>query len=157
MAQGGVLGNGCKVAYSAASPITWVNIGQQRDITFPTFEADKVEITTHSVTNNLRRFMSGLITVGDPGFTVLSDLDPATDAAQAFLRNANKLGTQLWFRIEVPVNRARTLFWGVEFLASVKNFAPATPIDDVQTVRYELSFEGTDLGYDAAAAASEIS
>lgn len=157
MAQGGVLGNGCKVAYSVSSPISWQGMTQLKDITFPTFEADKVDITTHSVINKLKRYMAGLIEVGDPGFTVLSDLDPATDANQAALREYNKTGVSLWWRFEVPTNRERTLFVGVEFQASVKNFSPETPIDDVQSTRYELSFDGEDLGWDLAAGASEIS
>lgn len=157
MAQGGVLGNGCKVAYSTSSPITWIGIGQLRDITFPTFQADKVEITTHSVINKLKRYMAGLIEVGDPAFTVLSDFDPATDTAQAALRGYNKTGVSIWWRFEVPVNRARTSFWGVEFQASVKNFSPETPIDGAQVTKFELSFDGDDLGFDTAAAASEIS
>lgn len=157
MAQGGVLGNGCKVAYSAASPISWLGVGQLRDVTFPTWEADKVDITTHSVTNKFKRYMAGLIEIGDPGFTVLSDLDPATDTAQNALRGYNKTGDSLWWRIEVPVNRAKTLFWGIEFQASVKNFSPETPIDGAQTTRFELSFDGTDIGFDLASGASEIS
>lgn len=157
MAQGGVLGNGCKVAYSAASPISWTSVGQLRDITFPTWEADKVEMTTHSVTNKFKRYMAGLIEIGDPAFTALSDLDPSTDAAQAALRAYNKAGTSLWWRFEVPTNRERTLFMGVEFQASIKNFSPATPIDDVQTTEYQLSYDGTDVAWDLAAGSTEIS
>lgn len=157
MAQGGILGNGTKVAFSAASPITWVNCRQLREVSFPTFEADKVEITTHSVTNKLKRYMAGLIEVGDPSFVVLSDPDPATGAEQKTLREANANGTSLWWRIEVPVNRARTSFFGIEFQASVKNFSPDTPIDGAQTTRYTLSFDGEEIGYDASAGASEIS
>src|SRR5512140_220362 len=107
MSQGGVLGNGCKVAYSASSPVSWIGVGQIREITFPTWEADKVDITTHSVTNKLKRSMAGLIEVGAPGFVCLSDLDPATDTAQAALQAANATGSSLWWRFEVPVNRTR--------------------------------------------------
>lgn len=157
MAQGGLLGNGCKVAYSVASPITWVGIGQLRGVTAPTFEADKVEITTHSLINKLRRYMAGLIEVGDPEFMVLSDLDPATDAAQAALRNYNKVGTSLWWRFEFPTNRERTSFWGMEFRASVKSFNLEAPIDGAQETTFALTFDGDDLGFDASAGASEIS
>src|SRR4051812_36620960 len=148
MAKGGVLGNGTKVAYSVASPVTWVGVAQLREVAFPTYEADKVEITTHSVVNKLKRYMAGLIEVGDPSFVVLTDLDPATSTDQAALIAANKAGTSLWWRIEVPVNRARTSFFGIEFQASVKNFSPDTPIDGVQTTRFTLTFDGEDIGFD---------
>lgn len=156
MAQGGILGNGCKVAYSAASPITWIPVNQLREVAFPTYEADKVEITTHSVVNKLKRYMAGLIEVGDPSFVVLTDLNPSTSPDQAALIAANKAGTSYWWRIEVPTNRARTQFYGIEFQASVKNFAPDTPIDGAQTTRYTLTFDGEDIGFDLAAGASEI-
>lgn len=156
MATGGVLGNGCKVGYSTSSPVSWTGVGQLADITFPTWEADKVEITTHSMINKLKRYMAGLIEVGDPGFVVLSDFDPATSPGQAALRGYNKTGVSLWWRFEVPVNRERTLFWGIEFQASVKNYSPEFPIDDKQTTRFELSFDGTDIAEDSAAGASEI-
>lgn len=156
MAQGGILGNGCKIAYSATSPTSWNEVGQLTDLVFPTWQADKVNITTHSGTNKLKRYMAGLIEVGNPGFTVLSDFDPATDAAQAALRGYNKTGDSLWWRIEVPVNRARTSFLGFEFQASVQNYSPATPIDNVQSTKFELSFDGEDIAEDLAVGASQI-
>lgn len=157
MAQGGILGNGCKVAYSATSPVTWVGVDNVIDITFPTYVADDINIDTHSVTNNLHKIMPGMISVGAPGFTVLSDMDPSTSPDQAQLRSWNRSGTSVWFRIEVPVNRAKTSFFGIEFEASVKSVEPATPIADKQTTRYNLSFDGDDIYDDVAAGASEIS
>lgn len=157
MATGGVLGNGCKVAYSASSPVSWTGVTQVTDITFPTWVADKVNIDTHSTTNKLHRSMAGMITVGDPGFTVLSDFDPATSADQAALRGYNTTGTSIWFRFEVPVNRAKTLFWGITFQASVLSYEPATPIDDKQTTRFNLSFDGDNIQEDQASGASSIS
>jgi hypothetical protein len=156
MAQGGILGNGCKVAYSAASPITWIEVDQVVDITFPTYVADDVNIDTHSTTNKFHRKMAGMITVGDPSFTVLSDMDPSTSVDQAQLRAWNRAGTSVWFRIEVPVNRAKTSFFGIEFQASVKSVEPATPIADKQTTKYNLAFDGVDIYDDLAAGASEI-
>lgn len=156
MAKGGILGNGCKVAFSANSPISWTEVEEMREVTFPTWEADKVEITTHSVVNKLKRYMAGLIEVGDPSFVVLQDLNPSTSPEQATLIAANKNGTSMWWRIEVPTNRARTQFFGIEFQASVKNFAPDVPIDGAQTTRYTLTFDGEDIGFDLAAGASEI-
>lgn len=157
MATGGILGNGSKVAYSLNSPLSWTKVGQVTDITFPTWVADKVNIDTHSTSNKLHRTMAGMIAVGDPSFTVLSDFDPASSADQSQLRTWNKDGTSVWWRLEVPVNRAKTSFFGLEFKASVLSFEPATPIADKQTTKFNLSFDGEDIYWDGAAAASEIS
>lgn len=156
MAQGGILGNGCKAAYSESSPLTWTNIPQLVDLSFPTWVGDKVNIDVHSTTNKLHRNMAGMITVGDPGITILSDFDPSTAAAQAQLMAWNASGTSVWFRFEIPTNRAKTAFRGLEFMASILSFEPGTPIADKQTTRISLAFDGDDLYWDAAAGASEI-
>jgi hypothetical protein len=156
MAKGGVLGNGFKVAYSLTSPVSWVEMDDVLDMTFPTWQAAKVEITTSSVTNKLRRYMAGLIEVGDPGFTVLADFNPVTSPNQSALRAANKTGASLWWRFEVPTNRERTEFWGITFQAGVLNYNPDTPIDGRQTVHFDLSFDGEDIIEDPTAGASQI-
>lgn len=156
MAQGGLLGNGTKVGYSTTENGPWTEVTQVIDVVFPTWESGKVEITTHQVGNKLRRYMPGLIEVGDPSFTVLSDFDPATAADQAQLIAWNADGTSVWWRFEVPVNRAQTSFRGVEFQAGILNFSPATPIDDKQTTQYTLSFDGESITWDAAVGASEM-
>lgn len=155
--QGGFIGNGVKVAYATGSPQTWVRIPQVVDAVPPKFVADRVNIDTHSTTNNLHRNMSGMVDVPDASVTVLSDLDPATAPALEALLQANKNATSLWFRFEIPVNRAKTSFRGVEFLATVSSFEPSTPIADKQTTVYVLAFTGDDVGWDTAVGASEIS
>lgn len=154
---GGVPGNGCKAAYSQNSPLTWTRVGEIVDLTFPVIAADDINIDVHSTTSKFHKVMPGLASVGSPGFTVLGDMDPATSAAQAQLRAWSKDGTSVWWRFEVPTNRARTTFFGVEFKAAVKSDEPATPINDKQTRRFNLSFDGDDIYDDAAAGASEIS
>lgn len=157
MATGGVLGNGIKVAYSATSPVSWTRINQVTDVTFPTYQRDMIEITTHDPTNSFKRFMPGLTAIGDPTVTVLSDFDPSTSADQDALRAANLTGSSMWFRIEVPTDRARTKFRGVTFSAAVRNFEPATPINDKQTTKFTLVFDGsTGIQWDAAAGATSI-
>lgn len=157
MAQGGLLGNGCKVGISLSSPQSWTRVLQLTDVVFPTFVADDVNIDTHSETNKLHRSMSGMIAVGNPSFETLSDWDPSTNSVGQTLLVANKNTTTYWFRFEVPVNSAKTSFRGVEFSATVKSIVPGTPIDGRQTTRYELNFNGEDVGWDTTAGASEIS
>lgn len=157
MATGGVLGNGTKIAYSAASPQVWTKVGQLREVTFPTFVADEVNIDTHSATNKLHRTMPGMIVVGAVQLVVLSDLNPSTSADQKALRDYNKDGTSLWWRIEAPVVREKNSWFGLEFKASVKSYQPQTPIADVQTTTMELLFDGDDIYWDGAVGAGEIS
>jgi hypothetical protein len=157
MAQGGLLGNGTKVAYSSSSPVSWTAIPQVTDVVFPTYVADDVNIDTHSVTNKLHRTMAGLITVGNAAVTILSDPDPSTGTAERFLEDRNQDGTSIWLRIERPVNRARTSFYGIVFSCTVKSIQPATPIADKQTTVIEFQFDGTSIQRDAAAGASSIS
>jgi hypothetical protein len=156
MAQGGLPGNGVKVGYSTVEGGPWTEVEQIVDVVFPTWEAAKVEITTHQVGNKLRRYMPGMIEVGDPSLTVLSDFDPSTSPDQAQLIEWNQEGTSVWWRFEVPTNRAQTSFRGVEFQAGVLNFSPATPIDDRQTTQYTLSFDGETINWDEAVGASQI-
>jgi hypothetical protein len=156
MAQGGLIGNGVKVGVSTGSPVSWTRVPQVTNVVPPQFTADKINIDTHSTTNNLHRYRSGLNDVSDPTFTVLSDLDPATAPILQTLLNANLNGTTLWFRFEIPVNDAKTLFRAVEFSATVGSFVPDTPIDDKQTTTYNLQFNGDSVGWSASTGASSI-
>jgi hypothetical protein len=157
MAAGGVLGNGCKVAYSVVeSPATWVPIPELIDMGIPTLVADRVDSTVHSTTSNLKKSMPGMQTVGDPWFTVVQDLNPVTSAAQAALRGYQAAGTTISFRMEVPVTRAKDSFLGYEFEAAVANYEPAVPIGDRQTTKFTLMFDGDSIRTDAAVGASQI-
>ncbi len=156
MAQGGLIGNGCKVGVSTGSPATWTRVPQVTNVTPPQFTADKINIDVHSTTNNLHRYRSGLNEVSDPSFTVLSDLDPATAPILQTLLSANLQGTTLWFRFEIPTNDAKTLFRSCEFSATVGSFVPETPIDGPQTTTYNLQFNGDSVGWSASTGVTQI-
>jgi len=157
MAQGGILGNGTKVGYSASSPVSFLNVPQVTDVVFPTYIADDVNIDTHSVTNKLHRKMAGLIEVGNAQVTMLSDPDPATAAALAFFEARNTDGTSFWLRIERPANRARSSFFGIVFQCNVKSIQHQTPINDAQKTVVEFQFDGESIQKDSAVGASQIS
>ncbi len=157
MAQGGLLGNGVKVGISTGSPVSWTRLLQVTDVVPPNFTADKVNIDTHSTTNNLHRNRSGLNDVSDASVTQLSDLNPVTNAGGELLRLANINGTTIWIRIEIPVNDAKDSFRACEFSCTVSAFAPSTPIADKQTTQYTFVFNGDSVGWSASVAASAIS
>ena len=157
MAQGGVPGKGVRVAYSASSPITWTRVRQVLDVSVPRDVSERWDITTHDTASRRKTYMPGNIETEDPVITTLSDWDPSTGTEQEAMRRAQKDGTVWWWRFELPTNRERTLFRGLEFQASIKDFAPAAPIGGAQTTAWTLIFEGDDIGVDLAAGASEIS
>lgn len=155
MAQEGVLGNGTKIGYSATSPVTYVAIGQLASIdNIPGFAADEID-TTISSTSKLKRAMPGLIAVDNLEFTLLADLDPATDAALEALRGYNQSQETIWWRIEIPTDRQQTEFRGFEFQGWVKTWKPIISIPDRQTIKITVRFDGDGIAiYDPGA--SEI-
>jgi hypothetical protein len=159
MAQGGVLGNGTLIGFSATntSPITWTLVGQLMNVPVPTLVGERLDITTHSRTSNRRKYMPGLSDTGDVTLTVLSDFDPDTGPEFETLRLAQASGTELYWRVEIPVNRAKTRFRGVEFTAGVKDFAPGTPIDGAQTTDFVLTLGTDEIVWDTyASTVSEL-
>jgi len=156
MAQGGLLGNGVKVGVSTSSPVSYTRIPQVTDAVLPQFTADKVNIDTHSTTNNLHRNRAGLNDVADASVTVLSDMNPVTAPALETLRLANQNGTTIWIRYEIPTDDTRTVFRGCEFSCTVGSFTPSTPIADKQTTQYNFVFNGDSVGWSAAVGASTI-
>jgi len=158
MAADGVLGSGVRVGYSASSPVSWTSITQILDCDFPGIETDEVETTVHNATSpTYRRHMAGLRDVKEMVLTLLADLDPATNATHQALFTMMKAGTTVWWRIEVPVNRAKTSFMAFEFQAFVKNWMPSTPQEDRQELEVTIRFDGTDFGKYGVVGAGSLS
>lgn len=156
MAQGGILGY-VKAAYSLTSPITWIEFDQVLDVTWPTESGEKVDITTHRAGLRRKRYMPGLIEVGDASILLLADFNPVTSPDQAAMREANRTGVDVWFRLEVATNRENTEFMGFEFLGGVLSISPSLGIGARQEVKIDLTFSGEDIYEDAAVGASQIS
>ncbi|OFX15273.1 MAG: hypothetical protein A2Z18_02575 [Armatimonadetes bacterium RBG_16_58_9] len=153
MAQGGVLGNGTKVGFSAASPVSWTRVGQLLDDTFPSLETQKVDSTIHG-TSKFMRNMPGMIAVGDLTLIVLGDLDEGTDAAMKTIYDYLQSQTTLWWRIEVPVDRAQTEFTAFEFQGFVASFNYLSPITDRQTAEINIGYDSASfVRYNAGATA----
>lgn len=142
MATSGVPGNGVLVAYSASSPVDYTLVPQLLDVKLPTFVTDQIDVTTHSLTNKLKRKMSGLSDVTDMELILLADLDETTTPAHAELFDLNQTGAQLWWRIEVPVQRDRTKCKAYEFQGNVGSFEPSAPINGRQEIRVMVRFDG---------------
>lgn len=144
MATGGILGSGVKVAYSVSSPITWIPVGNILNVDVPGLNPDEVETTIHG-TANFKRFMRGLIDVGELMMTLLMDLNQATSTDQAALFALQAAGTTVWWRVEIPTDRTRSAYTALEFQGWVKKWIPKAPIADKQELETSVRFDGTSF------------
>ena len=154
MALDGMIGNGIKVAYSNASPVSWVRVTQLDAITTPQFSSDVIDRTV-SGTNRFKRSLPGMATVSPLQLVILGDLDSATSPVQAALLALWKTGETIYWRVEIPINRSQTSFRPMEFRGYVKDFQYAAPIDDKQTLTVSIEFDDEDV-YLLAPGASAI-
>ena len=157
MALQGVLGNGSKFGYSATSPVSYTKVGQLMNIDkFIELIANIIDTTVHS-TSNIMTGMPGMIPIPTFELTLLADFDQATSPTHETLRNYSAgsgsalASTVIYFRAEVPVNRAQTSFRAWEFQGFVNGFSPSVPIGDKQTLKIVIVFAGGLSVYNAAA------
>lgn len=153
MAQGGMIGNGVKIAYSASSPVSWTSIGQVLNVEVPQLVRDKIDRTVHSA-SGYKRSLPGMIDVSDMTLEILSDLNQTTGAAIRQLLTYLKAGTTIYWRIEIPTNRAKTEYAALEFQGYVLSWQPAAPIDDKQTIATTIAFDDTEVSLYAAGASA---
>jgi hypothetical protein len=150
MALGGLIGNGVKVGFSVSSPLSLTNVGVLVDFTFPPLARAKVDKSAHN--SIWEKFMPGMINIGDMKLMLLQDLDAATSAAQSQLKTHWLAGTTIYWRVEVPVNRARTLCVPFEFQGFVLNWAPTTPLKEKQVLSVDVAFDDDSLSQYASQA-----
>jgi len=164
MALLGVLGNGCKIAFSSSSPVSWTRVPQLMSIdSFLSLVPADVDVTVYG-TSNLMQSMPGMIDPPEMQFTCLADHNPATAPALDSLRqyqsgsgHANA-GATIYWRVEVPTDRGQTssLFRAWEFRGFVKDLTNSVPIGDKQTTQYTVRFSA-DYWVTTAVVASAIS
>jgi hypothetical protein len=151
MAVDGVMGNGVKLGYAATSPTTWLPVPQVLDVEIPGLVADKVPTTVHG--GVYKRNIRGLLDVTPMKVMLLADLDPATtNVSHTALQTLQAAGTTVWWRVEVPSNRARTLFAAFEFQGYVDTWTPSAPIEGRQEIEVNVVFDGTSFTRYAPAA-----
>ena len=145
MAQGGFIGYGVRVAFSeAASPYVWKKLEQVLDVAIPTEVADKIDTTIHTTGNRLKKNIAGLIGVTDMTVTMLADNDPATSPNQNRLFTLLANGTQVGWRVEIPMSNDPSVdsFQGYEFDGRVLKFEPKAPIGGRQENVATIVFNG---------------
>jgi hypothetical protein len=157
MALQGVLGNNTKIGFSASSPVSYTKIGQLMNIDkFPELVANIVDTTVMGTSNQMTG-MTGMIPIPSFEFTLLADLDQATSPAHETIRQysagagGSQSGTVIWFRIEVPVNTAKTSYRAFEFQGIVNGWNLSTPIADKQTLKITVVLSTAISVYNAAA------
>ena len=144
MAQGGMIGNGVKIAYSVSSPVSWTAVGQILNVEVPQLVADKIDRTVHS-TNRYKRSLPGMIDVSDLTLEILQDLATTTGAQQRQLLTYLKAGTTIYWRIEIPVTRDQSSYTAIEFQGYVGSWQPSAPMDDKQTLNCTIVFDDSDI------------
>ena len=153
MATGGVLGNGTKVAYSLASPMAFVRIGQVMNIDeFISLVRDKVDTTVYG-TGFIRTNRPGMADPFTVKLSIMADLDPATSPAHSQMFTFQENGTVTWWRIEVPTSDAQTAFRAWEFQGYVEEVTLELPIDDNQKMSLSITYSGNLARYNPAASA----
>lgn len=140
MATGGVGGNGVRVGFSSASPVSWTGVGQLADADIPGLLRDKLASSVHG--SAFKRSMPGMKEVPDLNLMLLADLNPATLAAHSALKTHLDAGTTLWWRFEVPEDRAAGSCIAFEIQAWVQKWQPKAPQEGRQEIEVALVFDG---------------
>lgn len=156
MAEDGMIGNGVKIAYSAASPVSWLGIGQVLECAGLGIERDKVDRTVSSALI-YKRSLPGMAEVRPLELTILADPDEGSadqGVRQKALRDYVVSGTTIWFRIEVPVDRTQSAFKPFEYQGYVRSWEMATPIENRITFQIIVEYDSDSFTeYDAGASA----
>lgn len=153
MPTGGQIGSGVQIAYATASPHSWIEIPEIREVSsLPNRERDRVETTVHGVTGD-RTYIPGLSDVADLEFTLRVNLDAGS--VHTTLRNYERTQTTLWWRVEVPVDTdlAASNFVAFTFQGRVATWELQAPIDDLKVCRVVVQFEGNLMFQEEMAAA----
>lgn len=158
--DGGMLGHGSKIGYqTVASPLgSWTKIGQVQEVNGLKTVRETWDSTIHGA-NQFAREAPGLVTVDPLVLTVLTNPNPASGEGiiQDALYDLFISGETMAWRLEVPANRAQTLFKGREFEGFISGYEEEQPIRDGQKVTITITFDATTISRDQAAAASEMS
>ena len=151
---GGVLANGCKVAFSATSPISWTKITQMLSASLD-YDAAEVDVTTHG--DRRRKSIPGLPSAPRLTIRALADLDPSTTPWFDTLVDAEESAEDFFWRIEYPTKRDLSQFRGREFQGRVLKVNPIAG-DPSDRLEVEIVVTvTTEMNWDPAAGPSEIS
>lgn len=135
MPDGGQIGLGVKIGYATASPHSWTLIPGVREITtLPNRERDRIESTIHNLSSD-RSFIPGMSTVADLEFVLRANLD--SGGVHSTLRDYERTQTELWFRIEVPVDPdvATSNYVAYTMLGKIATWELNAPMDELKTIR----------------------
>lgn len=146
MAQGGLIGNGIRVAYATGSPHTWKKLEQVMDATPPTVTNSKVDTTVHK-DNDFKTNTTGLADVSDTVVKIMTDPDPTSSPNQNAMFNLRQAKTLVWWRVEIPADADRSVnsYYAYEFQGRVGSVKPSAPINGAQMKDITVVFGGTSL------------
>lgn len=151
MALGGYIGNGIRVAFSTASPLSYLKLEQVLDATPPQFTPDKVDTSRHGATR-YKSSIPGMVDIPPIAIKMLRDADPSTSPNQNAIQALQIAQTTCYLRIEIPANSAQTLFEAWEMSGRFSKFTTVAPLMGRVELDVEFMFDGVDFIPFAAAA-----
>lgn len=156
MADEGLVSN-LRVGYRASSADPWTAVHNLTNASIPDDIQERLDTTVFSAAKR-KRSRPGYISTSPVELEALRSPDPSTavGAEQKALRDLRIAGTTVTWRIEEACDDAGTDWFGVEFDGYIGTFKPVASLGQISKVQIVVEFDGDDLYYDAAAAASEV-
>lgn len=153
MPTGGQIGLGVKIGYATASPQSWTLVPEVREIpSLPNRERDRIESTVHTLSSD-RTFIPGMSEVTDLEFVVRGNLDAGS--VHSLLRGYERTQTELWWRVEIPVDPdvATSTYVAYTFLGKIATWELNAPMDELKTIRIVVMQTGSLFFQDEMASA----
>ena len=151
MALGGYIGNGIRVGYSLASPLSYNKLEQVIDAAPPKLKADVIDTSRHSA-NRYKSNIPGMYDVSPVTIKMLRDADPSTAPKQNAIRALQDASTTIYLRVEVPSNSGQTLFEAWEISGRFSDWGISAPLMGRVELDVSFLFDGVDYIYFAPAA-----
>jgi len=154
MADNGMIGNGIMVGYRiTGSPgAAHTLIGQLLNVDGLELARAAVDRTVHSA-NDFERDLPGMIRMSPLHLELLASPDELVGegVVQEALIDLLLAGTTVEWRIEVPVDRAKTKYKGYVFDGFVRTWKHGKPIKERQVYEFEINFDDDSFDIEAAA------
>lgn len=143
-AQGGFIGNGMKVGYSLASPVSYNKFEQLLDAQPGSVDPTKIDVSVHGVGGFLAN-ITGLNAVGDTTIKMLRDHSSTTSPNQNAVFALLLAKTTVYLMVEIPdrADLSTALYVGYEYQVKVNKHMEVTPINGRQELDVSFLFCGT--------------
>ena len=130
------IGLGIAVAYESTTPGTFTTVGEVYDVTLNEVTTDTVDVTDHSATDRIKRYIAALSDMGEFGMTLA--YDPALTVYEAVQTIQLAHAIKNWKF--TPIGGTAEVYPCI-----VTNHGRATPLDDRMTMDVTLKVAGPEV------------